>query len=239
MGLPKRLTDQQMKFAHELVINEGKITATEAAIRAGYAKKSARSRACELQNPKHYPLVIKYLDKLRLERQKKYEVLLGKHVVELDSIAVQAQELMKNNLNKGKITGINTFTKKMTPLFNLVQSKSIKVYLAEECRPFHTNHFKIGMTTQKNVSDRGKFTDNPYGMNYICYIEYLATNGFNLEKSLHNFFRFYSTNNQTYNGSTEWFFIKNRNKLIKTFKKVGMSLLERNKCMGVFSYEME
>ena len=42
MGLPKRLTDQQMKFAHELVTNEGRITATEAAVRAGYAKESAR-----------------------------------------------------------------------------------------------------------------------------------------------------------------------------------------------------
>ena len=64
MGVPKRLTDQQMKFAHELVTNEGRITATEAAVRAGYAKESARSRACELQNPKHYPLVVKYMGEL-------------------------------------------------------------------------------------------------------------------------------------------------------------------------------
>ena len=240
MGLPKRLTDQQMKFAQELVSNEGRISATEAAIRAGYAKGSARARACELQNPKHYPLVFEYLDKLRLERQKKYEVLLSKHIVELNDIAEQAQELAKNNLKEGKIKNVNNLCKKMVPLLNLlVNQKPIKVYLAEEARPFHTNHFKIGRTIQKNVSDRGKFTDNPYGMNYICYIEYLATNGFNLEKNLHNFFRFFSTNNKTYNGSTEWFLVKNRDKLITTFKKVGMRLLEKNKCMGVFNYEME
>ena len=86
MGLPKRLTDQQMKFAHELVTNEGRITATEAAIRAGYAKESARSRACELQNPKHYPLVVKYIGELRAEYQKKYEITFEKHITELAKI---------------------------------------------------------------------------------------------------------------------------------------------------------
>ena len=86
MGLPKRLTDQQMKFAHELVTNEGRITATEAAIRAGYAKESARSRACELQNPKHYPLVVKYMGELRAEYQKKYEITFEKHITELAKI---------------------------------------------------------------------------------------------------------------------------------------------------------
>jgi phage terminase small subunit len=86
MGLPKRLTDQQMKFAHELVTNEGRITATEAAIRAGYAKESARSRASELQNPKVYPLVVKYMGELRAEWQKKYEVTYDRHISELGKI---------------------------------------------------------------------------------------------------------------------------------------------------------
>tara|TARA_Y100000114_G_C11668178_1_gene282419 strand:+ start:59 stop:781 length:723 start_codon:yes stop_codon:yes gene_type:complete len=240
MGLSKKLTEQQIKFAHELVANEGKITATRAAELAGYAIGSARKRAHELQNPKYYPLVVDYLNKLRLEKRDKYEILLSKHIVELNDIAEQAKELAKNNLKEGKIKNVNNLCKKMAPLLNLpVNQKPIKVYLAEEARPFHTNHFKIGRTIQKNVSDRGKFTDNPYGMNYICYIEYLATNGFNLEKNLHNFFRFFSTNNKTYNGSTEWFLVKNRDKLITTFKKVGMRLLEKNKCMGVFNYEVE
>ncbi len=68
-------TDQQMKFAHELVTNEGRITATEAAVRAGYAKESARKRAHELQNPKYYPLVVKYIGELREEYQKKYDII--------------------------------------------------------------------------------------------------------------------------------------------------------------------
>ena len=238
MGKKPTLTEKQRKFAYELVSNEGSITGTEAAKRAGYG--SPRERAYELQNPRKHTLVVKYLNELRLERRIKYEGLFHKHIKELNSIAEHAQELMKNNLKKGKITGIDNFCKKMVPLFNLLlNEKPIKVYLAEEDRPHYTNHYKIGMTAKQNVSDRGKFTDNPYGMNYICYIEYLATNGFNLEKSLHNFFRFFSTNNETYNGSTEWFLVKNRDKLITTFKKVGMRLLEKNKCMGVFNYEME
>tara|TARA_R100000700_G_C3126077_1_gene113135 strand:+ start:126 stop:680 length:555 start_codon:yes stop_codon:yes gene_type:complete len=92
MGLPKRLTDQQMKFAHELVTNEGRITATEAAIRAGYAKDSARFRASELQNPKHYPLVVKYMGELRAEYQKKYDVTFEKHITELGKIRQAALE---------------------------------------------------------------------------------------------------------------------------------------------------
>jgi|TARA_S200002703_G_scaffold28329_1_gene24086 phage terminase small subunit len=85
-GLPKRLTDQQMKFAHELVTNEGRITATQAAVNAGYAKESARSRASELQNPKVYPLVVKYMGELRAEWQKKYEVTYDRHISELGKI---------------------------------------------------------------------------------------------------------------------------------------------------------
>ena len=52
MGLPKKLTEQQMKFAYELVTNEGRKTATECAVDAGFAKDSARQYASKLQNPK-------------------------------------------------------------------------------------------------------------------------------------------------------------------------------------------
>jgi phage terminase small subunit len=42
MGLPKTLTEMQMKFAYELVSNEGRKTKTECAIDAGYSKDAAR-----------------------------------------------------------------------------------------------------------------------------------------------------------------------------------------------------
>ena len=86
MGLPKKLTEQQMKFAYELVTNEGRKTATECAGDAGFAKDSARQYASKLQNPKLYPLVVKYIGELREEWQKKYEVTYEKHIAELGQI---------------------------------------------------------------------------------------------------------------------------------------------------------
>jgi phage terminase small subunit len=38
MGVPKKLTEQQIKFANLLVSEEGRMTATQCAIEAGYAK---------------------------------------------------------------------------------------------------------------------------------------------------------------------------------------------------------
>jgi phage terminase small subunit len=90
MGLPKKLTEQQMKFAYELVTNEGRKTATECAVDAGFAKDSARQYASKLQNPKLYPLVVKYIGELREEWQKKYEVTYEKHISELGKIRQDA-----------------------------------------------------------------------------------------------------------------------------------------------------
>jgi len=90
MGLPKKLTEQQMKFAYELVTNEGRKTATECAVDAGFAKDSARQYASKLQNPKLYPLVVKYIGELREEWQKKYEVTYEKHIGELGKIRQEA-----------------------------------------------------------------------------------------------------------------------------------------------------
>ena len=38
MGLPKKLTEQQIKFANLLISEQGRKTATQCAIDAGYAK---------------------------------------------------------------------------------------------------------------------------------------------------------------------------------------------------------
>tara|TARA_R110000764_G_scaffold97218_1_gene181402 strand:- start:301 stop:498 length:198 start_codon:yes stop_codon:yes gene_type:complete len=64
MGLPKRLTEMQMKFAELLVFGDtdGPITKTEAAIRAGYSPKQARQEGSTLTNPRLYPLVVNTLE---------------------------------------------------------------------------------------------------------------------------------------------------------------------------------
>ena len=83
-----------MKFAHEVVTNEGRKTATECAVDAGFEPEFARQYASKLQNPKLYPLVVKYIGELREEWQKKYEVTYDRHISELGKIRQQA-------LNKG------------------------------------------------------------------------------------------------------------------------------------------
>ena len=60
----------QQKFANLLVTNEGRKTAYECAIEAGYSPDRARITASELRNPKLYPLVVKYIGEIREEYQK-------------------------------------------------------------------------------------------------------------------------------------------------------------------------
>lgn len=83
MTQEKRLTEMQMKFAYELVTNEGRKTKTECAIDAGYSKDAANVMASKLTNPKVFPLVVKYIGELREEYQKKYEVTFENHISEL------------------------------------------------------------------------------------------------------------------------------------------------------------
>ena len=90
MGVPKKLTEQQIKFAQLLVTNEGRKTPTECAIEAGYADGSARVRASELRNPRRFPLVVGYIGELREEYNKKYEVDYGRHIAELGKIRQSA-----------------------------------------------------------------------------------------------------------------------------------------------------
>ena len=90
MGLPKRLTEMQMKFAHLLVTNEGRMTGYECAKVAGYSEDRARVTASELQSPKKYPLVVKYIGEIREEYQKIYSVTFERHITELGKIRAEA-----------------------------------------------------------------------------------------------------------------------------------------------------
>ena len=71
MGVPKRLTEKQIKFAQLVVANEGRMNGTECAKEAGYGE-AARIRAYELQN------------------QKKYAVTFERHITELAKIRENA-----------------------------------------------------------------------------------------------------------------------------------------------------
>ena len=92
MGVPKRLTEKQIKFANLIVTEEGRKTDSECAIEAGYDPNSAYVSASKLQNPSLYPLVSQYIGRLRAEKLKKYDITYEKHLAELGKIRDEARE---------------------------------------------------------------------------------------------------------------------------------------------------
>ena len=114
MGLPKRLTEMQQRFAEFLVFGgpEGPITQTEAAVAAGYSPKRARQEGSELWNPKLSPLVVKYIGELKEERLRKHEVTYEGHVAELARLREAAlkkgsfSSAVNAEANRGKAAGL-------------------------------------------------------------------------------------------------------------------------------------
>ena len=112
MGVPKRLTEMQRRFAEYLVFNEGKTTGAEAAIAAGYSKDRARQEASELRNPRLSPLVVKYIGELREENQKKYAIDFERHISELAKIRDKAigrgsfSSAVNAEVSRGKAAGL-------------------------------------------------------------------------------------------------------------------------------------
>ena len=114
MGLPKRLTEMQKKFAEFLVFGgpDGPMTQTEAALAAGYSPKRARQEGSELCNPRQSPLVVKYIGQLKEERLKKHEVTYEGHVAELARLREAAlkkgsfSSAVNAEANRGKAAGL-------------------------------------------------------------------------------------------------------------------------------------
>ena len=93
MGVPKRLTEMQRKFAEILVFGDkdGRaVTKTEAAKQAGFSPNRCRQEGYELTNPKLHPLVVDYIGKLREEKIQKFMVTFDGHLAELDRIKEKA-----------------------------------------------------------------------------------------------------------------------------------------------------
>ena len=114
MGVPKRLTEMQKRFAEYIVFGgeEGALSQTEAAIKAGYSEKRARQEGSELLNPRLSPLVVQYVDKLKQERLRKFEVTFEGHLAELSRIKEAAlkkgsfSSAVNAETNRGKAAGL-------------------------------------------------------------------------------------------------------------------------------------
>jgi phage terminase small subunit len=114
MGVPKRLTEMQQRFAEFLVFGgpEGPMTKREAAIAAGYSKDRAMREGSELTNPKYSPLVVKYIGELKEERLRKHEVTYEGHLAELARLREAAlkkgsfSSAVNAEANRGKAAGL-------------------------------------------------------------------------------------------------------------------------------------
>ena len=114
MGVPKRLTEMQHRFAEFLVFGgpDGPMTKREAAIAAGYSKDRAMREGSELTNPKYSPLVVKHIGELKEERLRKHEVTYEGHVAELARLREAAlkkgsfSSAVNAEANRGKAAGL-------------------------------------------------------------------------------------------------------------------------------------
>ena len=104
----------QMRFAEYYVYGDenGPVTKTEAALKAGYSPKRARQEGSELTNPKLSPLVVKYMGELREEILKKHEVTYEGHIAELARLREAAlkkgsfSSAVNAEANRGKAAGL-------------------------------------------------------------------------------------------------------------------------------------
>jgi len=90
---PTELTEMQRRFCEYLIMNEGRTTRKDAAIKAGYAEKSAAQEAAGLiQNPK----ILKYLQTRSNEINRSFTVTKNNYVR-------RQQVLSQTLVDQGKI----------------------------------------------------------------------------------------------------------------------------------------
>ncbi|MEL0176687.1 MAG: GIY-YIG nuclease family protein [Pelagibacteraceae bacterium] len=243
MGRHKHLTPKQKSFAEALVFNSENKTASQIAEDVGYG--SPNIRASELQNPDKYPLVVEYIKKLNAQKmdytKEKFYFVLEKFNETFDHIQNAARRelsMRRTSYAASLMTQSRPVIQKFKQMVDQ-QNDPIKVYLAEENRPFTTGFYKIGRTTRDDVEDRRTFTDNPFGINYIAFVDYVPEQNFNLEKTLHQYFKKYSTKSLIEHGSTEWFQFKKKETILKAFVKASKIYLCQFECKHLIKIKGE
>ena len=114
MGVPKRLTEMQKRFAEYIIFGgpDGPVSQSEAAVLAGYSKNRCRQEGSELMNPRVSPLVAKYIGELKEERLKKFEVNYENHIAELARLREAAlkkgsfSSSVNAEVSRGKAAGL-------------------------------------------------------------------------------------------------------------------------------------
>ena len=132
----KPLTLRQKKFAEEVVL--GRCSQTEAARRAGYAKSSAAVRACELLRISRFPNIANYINDLRLELSKKYEISYEGHLRDLGDLRDRAaannqfSAAINAEAHRGKVGGLYVDRKEVLHAHINAMSKNDLIHRLEE-----------------------------------------------------------------------------------------------------------
>jgi phage terminase small subunit len=132
----KPLTLRQKKFAEEVVL--GRCSQTEAARRAGYAKSSAAVRACELLRISRFPNIANYINDLRLELSKKYEISYEGHLRDLGDLRDRAaannqfSAAINAETHRGKVGGLYVDRKEVLHAHINAMSKNDLIHRLEE-----------------------------------------------------------------------------------------------------------
>ena len=90
--LDKLLTEKQKKFAEIYVMSSGILSNTECAIEAGYDRGSAYQRAYELLNHEICPHVVNFINDIRKDVSRRYEINRDNHITELWRIREEAKK---------------------------------------------------------------------------------------------------------------------------------------------------
>ena len=169
MGVPKRLTEMQMRFSEFVVFGgpDGPMTQSEAATAAGYSPKRARQEGSELMNPRLSPLVAHYIGKLKEERLKKFEVSYEGHVAELARIKDLAlkkgsfSSAVNAETNRGKAAGLYIERKiikhgKLEDMSELELENKMKQILDDYAPILNVTPPNTKLPTPKKQKGRGK-----------------------------------------------------------------------------------
>lgn len=141
-----RLSMRQKKFAERF--SEGDITATGAAIEAGYSPRSAGQIAYQLLNPRDTPQVVAYLNYLRDEMEAKYGVTKEGMLKRLYDLSRGAEDSGQYSaaINSEKIrASLGGLTIDRRETINTVQdmSKDQVINRLEELRKKHPAAFAV------------------------------------------------------------------------------------------------
>ena len=90
--IDKLLTEKQKKFAEIYVMSSGILSNTECAIEAGYDRGSAYQRAYELLNHEICPHVVNFINDIRKDISRRYEINRDNHITELWRIREEAKK---------------------------------------------------------------------------------------------------------------------------------------------------